>query len=269
MEYPLGYSDAEHERLIRQARWVAPYTESFFRESGISAGQRVLDLGSGVGDVASIAARLVGPTGEVVGVERDGRSIERAQARLGDAGLRNVSFIQCDTSQIPRDRPFDAVVGRFILLFLPDPAGALRQVAQLVRPSGIVAFQEQSLDSFFLEQCARLPLWHSVTLLTIETLERSGVNPRMGTALAQVFQDAGLPAPSMRTEILLGSEQWVPDVLQSLRPPIEKLGLSTTRLGNLDTLSRRLNEELIESRADAPLPRIVGASSRLPTRARS
>ena len=51
-DYPLGNTDAEHERLIRQAARVAPITERFFREAGIGLGQRVLDLGSGVGDVA-------------------------------------------------------------------------------------------------------------------------------------------------------------------------------------------------------------------------
>ena len=67
----LGSTDSEHERLIRQAARLAPYTERFFREAGIGPGQRVLDLGSGVGDVAMLAARLVGPSGEVVAVERD------------------------------------------------------------------------------------------------------------------------------------------------------------------------------------------------------
>jgi len=65
-QYALGSTDAEHERLIRQAAWLAPYTEKFFREAGIGTGQRVLDLGSGVGDVALLLARLVGPSGEVV-----------------------------------------------------------------------------------------------------------------------------------------------------------------------------------------------------------
>src|SRR6266568_3831482 len=100
-DYALGYNDAEHERLIRQAARVAPITERLFREAGIGPGQRVLDIGSGVGDVAMLAARLVGPSGEVVGVERDTRSIAKARARVAEAGLRNVSFIESDISQIP------------------------------------------------------------------------------------------------------------------------------------------------------------------------
>lgn len=64
-DYPLGNTDAEHDRLIRQAARVAPITERVFREAGVEFGQRVLNIGSGVGDVAMLTARLVGPSGEV------------------------------------------------------------------------------------------------------------------------------------------------------------------------------------------------------------
>src|SRR5436190_22328069 len=97
-DYALGSTDAEHERLIRQAARLAPCTERFFREAGIGAGQRVLDLGSGVGDVAMLVARLVAPSGEVVGIERDRRSLDRARVRVAEAGLQHVSFIQSDVS---------------------------------------------------------------------------------------------------------------------------------------------------------------------------
>jgi ubiquinone/menaquinone biosynthesis C-methylase UbiE len=52
--YAMGNTDAEHERLIRQGRRLAPITERFFRDAGVGPGQRVLDLGSGVGDVAML-----------------------------------------------------------------------------------------------------------------------------------------------------------------------------------------------------------------------
>src|SRR5215467_11642253 len=103
VDYALGYTNAEHERLIRQAARIAPVTERLFREAGIGLGQRVLDLGSGVGDVAMLAARLVGPSGEVVGIERDASSIARAEARVASAGLRNVRFTQTNVNQVSGD----------------------------------------------------------------------------------------------------------------------------------------------------------------------
>src|SRR6516165_5304453 len=112
-DYLLGYTDSEQERLIRQAAKLTPITERFFREAGIGSGQRVLDLGSGMGDVAMLVARLVGPSGEVVGVERDTNSIARARARAAAAGLRNVSFLNSDVNNIVSNQPFDAAVGRW------------------------------------------------------------------------------------------------------------------------------------------------------------
>jgi cyclopropane fatty-acyl-phospholipid synthase-like methyltransferase len=74
-EYVLGNSDSEHARLIRQGEALAPITERLFREAGISAGQRVLDVGSGVGDVALLVGKLVTSSGEVVGIDKThGRS---------------------------------------------------------------------------------------------------------------------------------------------------------------------------------------------------
>jgi protein-L-isoaspartate O-methyltransferase len=111
-DYPLGNTDAEHERLIRQAERVASVTERFFREAGVGPGQRILDVGSGVGDVAMLVAQLVGPSGEVVCIERDPKSIAKARARVTGAGLHNVSFTESDVDEIPDAKPFDAAVGR-------------------------------------------------------------------------------------------------------------------------------------------------------------
>ena len=78
----LGSTEGEQERLIRQAARLDPYTERLFHDAGIGPGQGILDIGSGVGDVAMLTARLVGPSGEIVGVERDERrSPERGHGR--------------------------------------------------------------------------------------------------------------------------------------------------------------------------------------------
>src|SRR5713101_6765197 len=264
-QYALGSTDAEHERLIRQAAWLTPHTERLFRKAGIGPGQRVLDLGSGVGDVALIAALLVGPSGEEVGIERDPRSIARAKARMAEAGLRNVSFTQSDMSQTLTDKPFDAAVGRYILMFLPDPVGVLRSLSQLVRPGGVLAFQEPCWKSF-LQQSARLPLWSAGASLLVETFQRSGTNTEMGPALSRVFQEAGLPAPSTHTDTLLGAEQWLPDCLHSLRPQMAQLNLSLEPLGDFETLSERLQTEVTAFKTTTPLPDLVSAWSRKPLR---
>jgi ubiquinone/menaquinone biosynthesis C-methylase UbiE len=264
-DYALGSTDAEHERLIRQAARLAPLTERLFLEAGIGPGQRVLDLGSGVGDVAMLVARLVGPSGEVVGIERDTRSIVRARARVTEAGLHNVNFTQSDVNQIQSSKPFDAAVGRFILMFLPDPVTIVSSLVQLVRPGGVLAFQEASWAPIFAIS-THLALWSSAASLMCETFRRSGANPEMGLALYRIFQEAGLPAPTMQMEVPLGDDpdfiRWMYDVMYSLRPQIQQLNLSLEKLGDFDTLPARLQAEVAAWNGVASWMAVVGAWAR-------
>ena len=266
-DYALGYTDAEQERLMLQATLIAPHTERQFREAGIGVGHRVLDLGSGMGDVSMLVAGLVGASGEVVGIERDATSIERAQARVAAAGLRNVSFLNTDVNKISIDRPFDAAVGRFILMFLPDPVSVLQSVVRLVRPGGVVAFQEPSWAPM-LALGAGLPLWSRTRHLIHEILLRSGVNREMGLALYRVFQEAGLPAPKMHLEMPLGNDadfiRLTSDLLCSLRPLAEQHKVSLQELGDLETLPDRICAEVATANTVVSLIAVVGAWSRKP-----
>jgi SAM-dependent methyltransferase len=266
-EYVLGYGDAEHDRLIRQATLVAPITERFFREAGITAGQRVLDLGSGVGDVAMAAARVVGPSGEVVGIERDAKSIARARARVAAAGFRNVRFTQADVNDVVSDEPFDAAVGRFILMFLPDPLSVLRSVSRLVAPGGVLAFQEVSWIPF-LALSARLPLWSRVLGVIHETLRRSGANPEMGFDLYRLFQDVGFPAPHMHLDMPLGSNANVvtiiADVLHSVHSLADQHEVPLEQLGNFDTLPERIGAEVAAVNTVVGIVPMVSAWSNKP-----
>jgi ubiquinone/menaquinone biosynthesis C-methylase UbiE len=166
-----------------------------------------------------LLAKLVGPTGEVVGIERDGKSVARATTRASAARLRHLTFVQSDAGRFVSDRAFDAVVGRFILQFLPHPAAILQQLLKSVRPGGIVAFQENSWAPLVLLS-AHVPLWAVGVRLLHEVSTRHGVNMEMGPALFRTFQDAGLPAPRMRLQMELGHDadftRWVSDAVRTL-----------------------------------------------------
>jgi len=260
-KYPLGHTDAEHERLIRQAARVGPITERFFREAGIGPGQRVLDLGSGVGDVAMLVARLVGPSGEVVAVERDRNSIAKARARVIEAGFHNVNFSEADLSEITDQKPFDGVVGRFILMYLPEPVAVLRSISQLVRPGGVFVFQEPTWVPV-IAHLAALPLWFATASLIDKTM-RTSANHDMGAELYHTFIKAGLPEPTVRMELPMGKEpylaQWYYDTLCSLLPQVRQLRMPIESLGPLDTLVQRLQAEVKESKTVACWFASVGA----------
>ena len=74
--YVLGHSDPELNRLAMQSAFWGELTEEVFRRAGIGVGMHVLDIGSGAGDVAFLAARLVGPTGSVLSIDRSEDAIK-------------------------------------------------------------------------------------------------------------------------------------------------------------------------------------------------
>src|SRR5262245_19062108 len=123
--YVLGHSGPEQLRLIRQARMLAPVTERFLRDAGVVSGMRVLDIGCGMGDVTLLVAQVVGPAGQVISIDLDQASIETAQKRASAVGLDNTSFHQTDISTFADVEPYDAIVGRLVLEFLPDPTATI------------------------------------------------------------------------------------------------------------------------------------------------
>ena len=98
--YPFQSTNGERQRLMLQDKLVAPLTERLFEKAGITSGMRVLDIGSGSGDVALLVARLVGPTGTVIGVDRDPAQVAFAAQRAAESGLSNLHFLSGDFRDI-------------------------------------------------------------------------------------------------------------------------------------------------------------------------
>jgi ubiquinone/menaquinone biosynthesis C-methylase UbiE len=141
-DYVLGHSEAELKRLASQARVIDPITKRFFQSAEIGEGMRILDVGSGAGDVAMLVALLVGPDGTIVGTDPEPAAIAAAQYRIKAAVLSNVVFRQGDPAEMTFDQPFDAVVGRYVLQFMADPAASLARLAKHLRPGGVIVFHE-------------------------------------------------------------------------------------------------------------------------------
>src|SRR3954465_11482779 len=104
--YALRRSQEEYQRLGEQAAFLGATTERLFRAAGLGPGMRILDVGSGAGDVAFLAADLVGPTGQVVGVDVDAAAVEAARGRAAALGLSHVRFVQGDARTADLDEGF-------------------------------------------------------------------------------------------------------------------------------------------------------------------
>src|SRR6476469_7258782 len=131
--YVLGSAEAELRRLDLQAASIDRATRLLLRATGLGEGMRVLDLGTGLGHVSAILAEMVGPEGEVIGLDQSAEALEVAASRAADAGFDNVRFVRGDVTAWRDDRPFDAVVGRLVLFHMPDPVAVLRHHASAVR----------------------------------------------------------------------------------------------------------------------------------------
>jgi len=140
--YVLGHRPDELRRLASQSRVIDPITRRFLIAAGMEPGMRVLDVGSGTGDVAFLAADLVGKAGSVTGVDRSADAVATASAAATARGLANVEFALGDLNELALTGRFDAIIGRYVLQWLPHPSETLAALVRHARPGAVVAFHE-------------------------------------------------------------------------------------------------------------------------------
>jgi len=261
--YVLGHADVEVQRLLLQGHLYNDLTEHALRRAGLRPGMRVLDVGCGPGDVSFVAARLVEPTGTVLGVDSAAEIIEVARTRAAQQGLSVVSFQQATIADIVLDEPVDAVIGRLILMHLPDPVAALRQFAALVRPGGLIAFGE--FDMTAAGSVPDLPVSRALVDAIARVFQGAGLDPAFGAALHTLFRRAGLGVPQLTIAAPVGTandtEVWAyaVEVWRLVFPLAEQLGLVTDELADIDTLLPRTLEQAAVADAILMLPPMITA----------
>ena len=267
--YLLGHAADEQQRLMSQANYIGELTAQLFRSAGLSRGMRVLDIGCGVGDVSLLAADMVGAQGEVIGVDNSAAAIATARQRASQAGVTNVRFVCADLDAFEPDAPFDAIVGRLVLLYFPDPAALLRRLLRHLVPGGLVACHEIDIESVRSEPHCEL-LAQTVERI-VEAFRRSRLDVRTGLKLSPIFEQAGLPAPRMiaaaRVERGAGAalHEYAAATTRTLLPVIEQTGIASGAEVGIDTLAARLCAEALQLDATLISPAYIGAWSRLPT----
>jgi ubiquinone/menaquinone biosynthesis C-methylase UbiE len=261
-DYPFSTSDHERQRLMRQADVLAEATERLLRKAQIGPGMRILDIGSGAGDVAFLARRLVGDSGEVIGTDRDSTQVAFANQRAETLGYGNVRFIESDFPSLALDRPVDAIIGRLVLIFAKDPAAAVAGVCRNLRDGGVVAFLESNFtfDAPVLVEprdclAAKAVGWIAAGL------KHAGVQPRLGMRLFGIMKVAGLePNPQFESTFNVGQGPeghlfpYLVDLVRSAMDSIIASGAATAGEIDIDSLERRMA-------ADAPATGVVGTIS--------
>jgi SAM-dependent methyltransferase len=242
---------------------LASATRMIFAAAGIRPGMRVLDLGCGAGDVAFVAADLVGSDGHVVGVDRLPEALAQARLRAEQRGLAHVQFVEGDVHDPAPGGPFDAIVARLVLMYLPDPAAVLRRQATVLRAGGLVVPVE--LDIPAARSLPATPLVSQALAWIAEAFAKGGIQPSLGPRLWATAREAGLrplgmigiqphfgPDDPAAVDVLAG-------VIRTAAPLIERTGVATAEEIGVETFAQRLRDELQRNSAVFAHPTLLSA----------
>lgn len=252
MQYVLGHSELEVQRLLLQSAIIRPITIRLLREAGLSPGMRVLDLGCGAGDVTMLAADIVGRSGSVVGLDRNADILKVARQRADAAGYTNLEFVE-GSAEGTGKRSFDLIVGRYILVHQADPAALIRFAASHARPGGVVAFHEvQGFGD--IQSLPRVAIWHEVWSWIVAGFASGMIHPDAGARLVEHFSTAGLDLPTIFSEVPCGGGPaaplyaWMTQTLRSLLPRLPT-DAAKVDAKSLDTLEERIREAVTSARS--------------------
>ena len=267
--YVMGHPIGEEERLQKLGQLLYPSTRHLFEKAGIAPGMKVLDVGSGAGDVALLLAELVGPEGAIVGVDVYPAVLEAARVHVQAAGLTNVTFMAGDIRNVALDDDFDAIVGRNVLMYVADPAEVLHICTSHLRPGGVVAFQEVewSITERVDGMPSVTPLVQQAATWMIGGFRQAKAEMQIGFKFPGIFLHAGLPLPQISLDGIAGTEaNWVgydflTDALRDILPKLREYGILPEDL-DAATYVKRMREEIIQRHSLFPMFFMAGAWTR-------
>jgi ubiquinone/menaquinone biosynthesis C-methylase UbiE len=248
------------------ARALEPHTRSVFLDAGLEPGMRILDAWSGAGDVAFVAREIVGPYGHVTGFDHLASTAAYANQRAAARGYTNVEFIEADVDSLPLGSQFDAIIGRVVLMYRLHPVADLKALLRYVRPGGLVIFQE--FDQLTGKTVPPAPVVDQVRDWMLDAFARAGIEMEMGHKLYQTFKAAGLPAPDMEIDGFIGGVEDISpalfvNVVRSLIPQLEALGVATADEIQIDTLEERMRADLARTGGVVSTPLLISAWARV------
>ncbi len=224
-QYPIETRKGEIERLGMQADAIAPDARVLLARIGVGTGWRCLDLGCGPRGITDLLSEYVGPTGQVVGLDRNEEFLAHGRAHAPP----NVTFRQGDggNTDLPSES-FDLVHMRFVAGTTSDPVALLQEAVRLTRPGGIVAAQEPETDTM----CCYPPhpAWDKLMAAMEGVFASIGADVHIARRLHTLFAHVGLSDIHYRP-FLLGWRagdpmiDHLPATVESLRGSILKLGL--------------------------------------------
>ena len=189
--YVLGSSDAERQRLVRQARVFAAEASWLLNQAGAKPGWRAVDLGCGPLGIMDLLCDRVRATGKTVGVDNEAHMVAIARDIAAELNLTNLTLVEApatDTGLEPAS--FDFAHARLLLVNVPDPERVVAELATLVRPGGMVALEEVDWISWICQPAH--PAWDRLRDALRDLRARRGLDVHIGRRLPGLLRGAGL-----------------------------------------------------------------------------
>jgi ubiquinone/menaquinone biosynthesis C-methylase UbiE len=181
--YVLGTDDDEIARLgLQHAVW-RPRVLDAWHNNGFASGQRVLDVGCGPGHASLDLAELVGPHGEVMGVDRSARFLRAARKMANERGLRNCVFEECDLDR--EDLPVREADGawcRWIFAFVTQPRSLLARIHRALKPGARLVIHEY-FDYAAWRLAPRSEIFETFVGAVMQSWRKAGGEPDIALAL--------------------------------------------------------------------------------------
>lgn len=218
----------------------------FFPNIGVAANMRVLDVGCGNGDLSRVLAMLVGPRGEVIGIDKSDEALASARAVQPQPEMAPIRYQTADLSgKLPDLGQFDAIVGRRVLMYLPDALATLTRLSQLAKPGTILGFQEHARADLPFG-AGELAVHRQCYRMAWDTVAAEGGDVALGYRLAGMVRAAGFAIEHARSEGVLiqpWDESFLPTLTRVMLPRMIERGVVREGEVDLDTLARRIDEE--------------------------
>ena len=218
----------------------------FFPDIGIAANMRVLDVGCGNGDLSRTMAALVGPGGEIVGIDRSESALQSARATPSHPDSAAIHYETVDLSkQFPDLGHFDAIVGRRVLMYLPDAAATLSQLANFAKPGTILAFQEHARADL-PSGAGDLTLHRQCYEMAWKTVAAEQGDVTLGYRLANLVRAAGFTLDHAYSEGVLmqpWGQSFLPTLIQVMLPRMIERGVVAVGEIDPETLADRIDAE--------------------------
>jgi SAM-dependent methyltransferase len=242
---------------------LEPATRLALQLAGIGPGMRVVDLGTGTGEVALLVAEAVGPDGSVLAVDRAADGLAYAATKFADRGVTNIELVEADVASYVPDEPVDAVLGRLVLSYLPDPVATIRRLLGAIRPGGVYLALEYDTEA--VRSAPQTPVVERLAGLLNAAFAAVGTPQTLGPHLAVMLREAGAgDAQSLGLQAYLAPDDpagpvMLSAVIGSLVPAITAHGLADPAELDIAELREQIAAEAREAGAAMIPPTLVAA----------